>query len=334
MPAPLAADFGFGYTKARTRQEEVIMPSVSGQVAREITATMPLSLDIPYHLIHPVNYYVGQLAVIKDVAATNTSSNWFLTDSFHALYLTTLAAVTRTFKIEYILVTGLPITHFHLAKQMHERLVGSFSVRLNGGSQHQTIDVQDARILQQGIGAYLIDHIDENGVLQSSMTDLMQGRGGILDIGTNISGIIGYQGIVHVDDQTTSIRGGMWNAVSQVRSWLERDYPGWGQHTSQHELLQHMLAGETSFYDEVISIVDLREAAYDKVADNILAKAAGKWGDAEMFRTIRVCGGGAIPLFSRIKRKFKQAVLMENPQLANLEGYFRFALYLSRRGGK
>jgi plasmid segregation protein ParM len=328
----LGVDIGFGYTKVTRGQGVVVFPSQAGPAVRRHESGLNVrSLD--YHLLRPVDYFVGQLAVQQMVGDTDRAADWVGTEAYTALLWTALAAVTQTFSTGYTVVTGLPINHLHRADELRGILAQRHQVQLNGGDVVKTIDVSAVRVIAQGIGALLSTVISDGGTVTDA-EQVKRGRGAILDIGSKTTGLVSVEGIHEVAAETASVAVGTWDVESAVRRHLAESFPGWGEKVSAHELMTCILERRAYDRNEAIDLTGIVGDALDLAARRVLGQASALWNDGRHLRRIIVCGGGGPLFFGHIKARYPHAELIGgDPRFANVVGYFRLAQFLSRHGG-
>jgi hypothetical protein len=73
-------------------------------------------------------------------------------------------------------------------------------------------------------------------------------------------------------------------------------------------------------------VADLVAGALAGVAQEILGEAVTLWGDGRDLLALLVTGGGGPALLERVRTIYPHARLVANPQTANAEGFYRYAL--------
>lgn len=329
MGAGIGIDIGRSYTKAVYENRVVMFPTQAGRAVRMHTSPVG-GKGKDYHLLEPFDYYIGELAIQQRVGSLNLSPDWVLSEEYRALYLTALAAVTKSFSTRYTVVTGLPLSDLHLVAKAKPLLLGSWQPKLNSGDTKKTIKIDDVAFVAQGIGALFLLIIDENGRI-SDPEQAKRGRAGILDVGSKTTNIIAVDGIQEVAIETGAAEAGTWRLEDTVRRSIVADHDGWGERFSPQELMASII-GDKVVYDgdERINISTYVDEATRVVAKEITDKASVLWSDGRHLRRIIVCGGGAKLMMSHIKERFGHAQLIEgDPQLANVRGYHRYAKFLA-----
>jgi hypothetical protein len=79
-------------------------------------------------------------------------------------------------------------------------------------------------------------------------------------------------------------------------------------------------------YGERRSLDDVVDAALDAVGQQVLAEATTLWGDGRDLAAVLVTGGGGRALMAQIQACYPHARPVPDPQLANAEGFYRYAL--------
>ncbi len=325
----IGIDIGRSYIKAVRQGQVLSFPTQAGSAVKLRAA--PFSNGKKYHLLEPLDYFVGDLAIQQRVGDPDLSPDWVLREPYTALYLTSLAAITETFHTHYSVVTGLPISDLHLVKAIKPRMVGEFQPKIGNGAK-KTIKVDDVVVVAQGIGALLSQIIDRDGNIVDS-GQAKGGRAGVLDIGSKTTGIISVEGIQEVTLETGSVEAGTWKLEETVRRLIVGDHAGWGQRVSKQELMRHIIKGEP-VYDlkGEIDIGGYIQDASRLVAREIVDQMTHLWSDARHLRYILVCGGGSHLFLKHIQDRYPHARAVDgDPLYANAVGYHRYGLFLGRR---
>lgn len=323
-------DGGFSFTKCITPYGHIKFPSRAGQAV-----PLPeIGLDIKaldFHLLKPKDFFVGRLALQQRVGSEiDLSPDWFRQEEYLVWYLTALGACTSSFKSTYFVVAGLPIGFMDMAKELEEKLCDTYLILLNGASRHKTVAVRQVKVIAQGIGAHLAELLDDNGNAIVDINELKSGRAAILDIGGKTTNMVSAEGIYHVANETQSIDLGVWDLENEVRQWLFRNHDGWGNKVPRHTLVEYIKSGSAPDGGKDIDLIEIRKAVTARLADKLLREMYRLWGDGRDFRKIHVCGGGAPVFIDHIKSQYHGAKQVDNPQMANVLGFFRLAQFLDR----
>jgi len=102
---------------------------------------------------------------------------------------------------------------------------------------------------------------------------------------------------------------------------------------NDHAIMHAIIAGEIWDRGEQVDLIPVIRPVLDDIGQEIVGTAAQYWGDgAATFRRVLVIGGGAYLWSKHIKQAFRQAVILDRPELTNALGFYRFAVYLSKGG--
>jgi hypothetical protein len=81
-----------------------------------------------------------------------------------------------------------------------------------------------------------------------------------------------------------------------------------------------------------VSIEPFIKSAVDEVAGAIIAQAESLWPNrARTFAAVLLTGGGASFVHDRVSDVFPHAQLVDNAQLANAEGFWRYGTFKARQ---
>lgn len=150
---------------------------------------------------------------------------------------------------------------------------------------------------------------------------------GVVDVGTyTIDLALDVEG-EYKEGQSDSAEGGIYTAQERIAAAIERDYrekPG-------YQLVETVLRtgclkakGETINYQEEV------QAAREPLQTATLNLMSEMWKQGLGVDVIYVSGGGAELVIDDIKRAYPQAQLVENPQLANAQGYLNYAVFAAQ----
>ena len=102
---------------------------------------------------------------------------------------------------------------------------------------------------------------------------------------------------------------------------------------ADHQVMQAVIAGETHDQGDPVDLRPVVRPIIDDIGNEIVDTASQYWGGgASTFRQVIVCGGGAYLWGAHIKRAFRHAAVLDDPEFANALGFYRFAAHLSNKG--
>ncbi len=274
-------------------------------------------------------YLCGAEAVKKaQTGARKESAAWIETPEYLSLFRAALSELTEATQATINLVTGLPLADYQRDRGLlRDQLLGTHQF-VREGRRGQSLTVETVRIVPQAWGAVLTLLLDDKGYIVEP--DLAKQKVGVLDIGGHTVNYLSVDGLSDIPSETQGTERGTWTVVRVVREYLERDHPGLAR-MSDHDVMEAVVAGRTYDAGEVVDLRPITEPITDDIGQEIVDTATQYWGaGAATFRRIIVCGGGAHLWGDHIKRAFRQAVVLDEPEFANARGFYRFAVNQSR----
>lgn len=277
-------------------------------------------------------YLCGAEAVKKAMTgARKESASWIETPEYMSLFLASLSELTEATQATLDLVTGLPLADYERDRsRLRERLLGTHQF-VREGRRGQSLTVETVRVVPQAWGAVLALLLDDKGRIVQP--ELSKEKVAVLDIGGHTVNYLSVDGLSDIPSETQGTERGTWTIVRVAREYLDRNHPGL-KRMSDHDVMEAVIAGETYDAGEPVDLSHVTEPIIDDIGQEIVDTATQYWGaGAATFRRVIVCGGGAHLWGDHIKRAFKQAVVVDNPELANARGFYRFAVNQANKAG-
>ncbi|HUX78064.1 MAG TPA: ParM/StbA family protein [Anaerolineae bacterium] len=273
-------------------------------------------------------YLVGEEAVKKGLAgARKETAEWIASPEYvGGLFYGALSELTLGTAVSVSLVTGLPLADYARDKgALRERLQGVHRFEREG-RRGQTVTVESVRVVPQAWGVVLALLLDDRGRIVCP--ELADSKVAVIDVGGHTVNYLSVDGLSDIPSESKSTERGAWNVVRAVREYLDQAHPGLAR-LRDHRLMEAVIAGE--IYDQGLR-VDLAPVVrpiLDDVGQEIVDTAGQYWGPgAATFRQVIVCGGGAYLWGAHVRRAFRQAMVMEQPEMANARGFYRFAVHI------
>ncbi|MBN1312866.1 MAG: ParM/StbA family protein [Anaerolineae bacterium] len=218
------------------------------------------------------------------------------------------------------LVTGLPVAYYRDAHQLQQHLMGRHEILLDGRSL--TVEVEDVLVVPQPFGALLTLILDERGMMITSALDLIEGRVGVLDVGTFTTDLILVEGLEYIEARSSSIEVRVATAVEMVRKVLLDDYR---VSYEQHELEQALRRGWLVIDGKKEKLNGLASERLDPIARSIEAQARTLWNVSTLSALV-LAGGGSLALKPWLEPCFVQAIYAPDAAMANAAGFLRYGL--------
>jgi plasmid segregation protein ParM len=276
-------------------------------------------------------FLCGAEAVKKGVTgARKETAGWIETPEYMSLFLGALSELTDGTQATINLVTGLPLADYRRDRaKLRDRLLGVHQF-VREGRRGQSLTVETVRVVPQAWGAVLALLPDDRG--QIVRPELHQQKVGVLDVGGHTVNYLSVDGLSDIPAETRGTERGAWHVVRVVRDYLASTHPGLLR-LNDHDLMQAIIARQAWDADEPVDLTPVVREIVDDIRQEIVDTAAQYWAArAATMRQVIVCGGGAHLWGDHVKRAFRQAVVVEQPELANARGFYRFAANLSQVG--
>ncbi len=320
MDTIVGIDVGYGYTKAVSNQRQATMRSVIGP-----------ALQIKYHNDLISNgqglevqlgdkvWFLGELARLQSPFTISPRARERDAEVVRPLLLGALYQLGLSGG-GVRLVTGLPVSWYPDRAALVQSLLGPHNPVINGNACR--FEIVDVLVVPQPFGSFFRVLLSTQGVLEDR-EELSRERVALLDIGTHTTDYALADGLRYVEPKSGSIPV----AMARVYELVRRDInDGHRLEMSLQDVEDAVQRGSIRLYGQRHPIDDLVQRALDAVGQEILGEALTLWGDGREFAAILVTGGGGVAFLDRIQAVYPHARLVPDAQLANAEGFYRYAL--------
>lgn len=330
-----ALDIGYGFVKGRSEHTQVCFPAavapytqlMSVELNGDINAEECLAVDINGEM-HMVGHLALEQSKFQLASRDNNKARQKATPYQAA------AALGVLFERGTIdVVSGLP-TAFWLRQraEMANLLQKRWQFRLMTGKQWQDCDLTVNRVLllPQPYGSYLKLAFGDCRSLQGQYV-------GVIDIGRlTVNFLTIRQGRI-IDHESTSTERGMHEVNAAVIAELVAR--GVGEHTVD-TVDPVIRAGGLDHEGEWLDLRPCIERSLGVSLQDILATMQSTWRNWRSMQTILLTGGGAallsksmIAALTNNNTKRQEIVMVCDPQMANLEGYWKAGIRKFKGGG-
>lgn len=341
----IGLDHGNGFVKARSDYKEFIMPSL---IAREDDfkgeAYGLRTKDIKkYQTVLDVGddtvYAWG-----KDVIKSSRPIKTFATEDrytklpYNLLTKFAIAELTDNDKTtsSATIVTGCP--SYEKGTRWEEDLLavlnGQHMVNINGISK--TIDVKQVKVLPQPLGTLMYYYLDEDGMVADDKFESDDYYCGVLDVGSGTTDLDGLRELQVQSQDRSTIRTGMFDAYDEIATYIKEQEPRADIDKEKVELWMRKRRenDENQFiYNPTPKInVDFTETAnraFKNLAQDIMFEVDQRWNKSH-FNEIFLTGGGADVLGKHFLEWDRDIKIVENNQMANALGFYRYAKFLEQ----
>lgn len=327
MGKNVGVDLGYGYVKTTDGEKEHVFPSVVG-MGHDIKYRSDLSshnrlLENLMVSVDGKKYFVGDLAIRQsEIAARSLDQNRVEDRNVKVLLLTALGLYTEHENQSINMVTGLPTNYYASYKEAWiGTLRGSHRVvfHLGGAEREKALSIDRLRIVPQPFGT-LYDRVldDKGGILDEDMARL---KVGIIDIGFKTSDFAFADGLEFIERMSSSSATALSSAYAIIAGRLREEM---GIDKENYELDKIVERGEIRIAGRSHDISRIKREAFERVATKIITEVDSLW-DYRDLDLILITGGGGQALSEHLLAEFRNAALVDNPQLANVRGYLKLA---------
>lgn len=321
MSKILGLDIGYGFSKATDGENTVVFPSVAGDATRadfdndvvKAGKGHVITLDGQewFYGAHAQKHSRNPLALF---ARERTEQR----DLMRVLFCASLAELGIAENV--VLCTGLPVDWFADKDELESLLLGTHRFSVDG--LQRTVFVTRVVTVPQPFGSFFDQILDDQGRIINA--PFARGKVGVLDVGTFTCDIALSDGLEYVAKSSGSRTVAMSTVWRQVRDGIKGRY---GLDYDLHRIDRLMQNGDTvtvQGHDRDIS--DLIQPAIDAMAQQVLAFARDRWGNALDFKRIILTGGGATYLEDAVRSVYPHTLTLPEPHTGNLRGFYKYAV--------
>jgi plasmid segregation protein ParM len=317
----IGLDVGYGYTKGKG----------PGRILALIRSMIGPAVEIKYHNdligngrgleieLDSGRWFVGDMARLQSPSPTSPRAR---KRDIDVVRLLMLGAMHRLGVVEGTvrLVTGLPVEWFTDKDALAAGLRGPHTFTANG--EACTVTVSDVVIVPQPFGSFFRSLLAPDGAL-TDVNGWAKHRVGILDIGMHTSDYALSDSLRYVEPRSGSIDKAMARVYELVREGIAQEY---GRDASLQDVEDAVRSGALPHRDGELDIRDLVAGAREAIGRSVIGQAQTLWGDGDDLSAVLVTGGGGPFFFEEIREVYPHARLLDDPQRANAEGFYRYGL--------
>ena len=335
----LAADIGFGYTKATDGRQSQVFKSIVGE-ANQVQFAEAL---LPSQAAQPRHFAIGGEEVfVGELAETQSRGRGFTLD--HAQFIAKYAKILGlTSLAPYVdhgdpvrLVPGLPISFFRkykdalttLLQQRHTVTV----VQANGTREDKTIYIEKVRVVPQPFGSLFNQMLDGQGKALNQR--FIQEKIGVIDIGFRTTDFTVSDKTRYSERGSLSTDSGMSVAYNAIANVLHEKS---GTQVELYRLYEAVTRGTIKIKGQKYDLTALAQHAFAQLATRIATEANRLWADDWDIDAIIVTGGGGATLAPFLQPQIEGEVLAvptdQDTRLHNVNGYWKYGVHLWAGGG-
>lgn len=321
----IGLDVGFGYTKAMVDNKAILFPSViSPPVEIGFRSWWEDRSDRINHLEVTVDgktYFVGNLALNQGRFAYATLDRIRTqTKEYRLLFVAAMAQFVEFPEEEFSVVTGLPVDDFEDRDAIEGTFSGRFDLTVAG--RQVSFVIRNLTVIPQPCGAFM--DLLFPGTQGNLNEEYAQGLVGIVDIGYKTTDFVLMQSGEYAQKLSGSLKHGVSTIYQAAISRFSAAYRGNWDLRSVEEALSY---GVISRLGERTAINPaLLDAEFAGLAGQITSWIRQRWSDEGLHRII-CTGGGSLMLEPYLAKALPGITFMEDPQQANVRGFFKGARY-------
>ncbi len=330
-PEIISIDIGYRFTKATRGDRMIMFPSVLSRAHDIRYKKDEISAKHPGMWVtdDQEDWFVGDLAIQQgkhQLQLQGRDGNTEFNTQFRVrMMLSALAQLYPNQRngalIRIMIVTGLPVDHLADAAALTEALSVTRPVDTNNTGFN--VEVIEVMIMPQPYGTMYGEMFTAEGELNEMLSI---SRAAVTDIGGfTIDCILDEDGD-YIDAESGSEEAGVFIVQEALAAKYEAKF---GSKATLQQIDQLLRTGKLNISGEDEDFSDWLEDALKPLVDITLSLMGRLWDKALDVQRIYVTGGGAKLIFKYIKARYKQAVLVENAQMANAIGYRNYARYLA-----
>jgi len=313
VPA-MGLDLGNGYIKLRTVDKTLIEPSVYS-VVPNVDFMQGADCAIG---IGNMRLYVGKSALESDlklVSAVGTTDalTRYMSKEYRYLLYGILAATYETDLVIEHLVLGLPNNHYRECKDEVRDQFNNKEFTLQYQGKQVSIRIEHVVVFPQPLGSYVREGIEKKRVM-------------VVDLGAGTNDYTEFNKLGNIINMFSNTEG-LKKYHLEVMQYLQRKHPSIKMNIL--DIPNILTTGLTDMKGERVNVNDRYvKSLQTKFAGYILHPLIEQYDHLSQFDEILLTGGGALAFKDAIidhQEEVAQIRVVDDAQMANAEGFYRFA---------
>lgn len=330
----LAADIGFGYTKATDGRQVQVFKSVVGEATAQQFADTLIQATAanPRHI-----EYGGQGYFVGELAETQSRGRGFTLDQaqFLSQYAKTLALAAVAPLADsgepVRLVTGLPISFFRKHKDALATLLQNRHavtiVHANGERVEKNLNIERVRVIPQPFGSMFNLMLNDLGKPASQR--FLSEKIGIIDIGFRTSDYTISDKTKFSERGSLSTDSGISAAYTAIAALLQEKS---GVNVELYRLYESVTRGNIKIKGQRYDLTAVVQQAFTQLAMRVATEVNRLWSDDWDLDAMVITGGGGAALAPFLQPLLEGEVLPMPPdqdaRLNNVNGYLKYGHHI------
>ncbi|UOR14094.1 ParM/StbA family protein [Halobacillus amylolyticus] len=341
-----AFDVGNGFVKAKSEKRTLIAPSMIAKESAlgDSSIAEQFGGEKEYQIFKsPMDEgtsYVWGEGIKEAVEArkllnTYTHNNRYDSKRFKLLSQFILAELASDFEEDVlkdvVVVTGMPSREIKTSadSQLKEFLTGKHLI--TRGDMEKVVNVKDVRILEQPLGTLLNLYMTDDAKIHK---DLKTSTLSVLDFGAGTTILDTYKNMKRIEDESETYYEGMIDVYKSIANQIRKEHDAKNLDESMiEEGIRNNYTVELSARKKIPFEKEANQAINDFV-DTLISKVDRTLASRDHIDQFIVTGGGSQIVAQQFSVDFGEDTLeiVENSQLANVEGYYKFAHAIAKKG--
>ncbi len=322
LPTPasltIGLDIGYGVTKAITATSQILFPSVAGY-SREIKFAAG---EIAQKHAGDQVFDAGEQLRLRGRTSNEAEmGNVFRVRMAKAAIAKLVGKPNQSGDVVHIrLATGLPVDHMTDAGLLKSALIGQHHIKTDLGEF--IANISDVSVMPQPYGTIYSQRLTHDGKINRCANT--HKRIGVVDVGTYTVDLALDDEGDYIDSESGSVESGVYTAQERIGAAINRDYR---EKVSLRVIEGVLRSGCLKAYGDSVDYAEEVADALQPLRMATMQLINTKWRSGLNVDVIYVSGGGAPLVIDDITAAYRQAVLVENAQVANAQGYLNYALF-------
>ena len=321
----IGIDVGYNAVKAVYGEKMVVFPSIVGSPDESRFSLNGTGNDNSVIEVDGQGYLIGTEALAQSRFATRKQDRgWINSQEYKVLFLTALAQITKSSRVDMDIVTGLPVNFYDDKEVLQNNLLGEHKIKYSDRPS-QVFTIRNCRVIPQPFGTILSVALNDNGkaIESNPYASGEIDKVGIIDIGGKTVNLLTINRLREIGTETESHDSGTWKAISAVKKLIMSKYPDLKE-KHDHEVAEIIKDNTLRYHGKSIDISDIVNNELAMLSNEITTHVANLWNKSGDLDRILITGGGALLIGKSIKAEFSQAEIVKNPVFANAMGYWKF----------
>lgn len=324
-------DLGNGYVKIAGEDLNLVFPS--GLVRVKETEKLMNGKNFDVFKVKTIKdeeneYFLGNdVEKMGDFIATNIGEGRYKDKYFKIIGESAIAYAIKCSvdnpskeKHNVYIVAGLPSREksAKVDEELKKALQGNHIVEIDG--VEIAFEVKILKIIAQPLGTLF------NYILNGNL-ELNEKYVGIIDCGTGTTDIDGIKELTVVDSDRDTFSIGSYEVYQRISDYVNKENV---YANSTFKKIEEQFEKDVYRISDraLVDIADIKEQTVKNLSEDLINKISIRWQNLTKFDKIFLTGGSSSIFGEEIKKLIEDVVIVPNPQIANAQGFYKYAKFL------